>query len=368
MRLATPIPQMGDAGSAASGHAVGVRANVQTRPARSFWWDREPPAEADVLRAVIFDADSALTDSSRDIPRIGLVDSVMSLFCAGIWVGVVSTRRRERVETLVRHVVGDGLVETIVTVDDLAGITTGHARNAELYRLALWERAVDAQRFHPSKCSVEMRKQLSRGEPEKTLLLYVGRLSAEKDIGTLRKLLEAMPDARLAIIGDGPVRKELEKHFHGTPTYFAGYMRGEPLAQAYASADVFVMPSKTETLGLVLMEAMAAGCPVVACRAGGVPDAVEDGVTGFLYDPSDEDGLVQRVAWVIEHPEERAAVRGRARADVERHSWEGSTEQLRRYYAQAIEHPRPKVAAKGQMRWGGMTKKMVLASLRRLLP
>ena len=136
---------MGDAGGVASGHAVGVRAKVQTRPARSFWWDREPPAEADVLRAVIFDADSALTDSSRDIPRIGLVDSVMSLFCAGIWVGVVSTRRRERVETLVRHVVGDGLVETIVTVDDLADITAGHSRGAELYRLALWELGITPQ-------------------------------------------------------------------------------------------------------------------------------------------------------------------------------------------------------------------------------
>jgi glycosyltransferase involved in cell wall biosynthesis len=241
-------------------------------------------------------------------------------------------------------------------------------RNHEIDRLALWERAVDAQRFHPSKCSAEMRKQLSGGEPQKTLLLYVGRLSAEKDIGTLRKLLEAMPDARLAIIGDGPVRKELEKHFNGTATYFAGYMRGEPLAQAYASADVFVMPSKTETLGLVLMEAMAAGCPVVACRAGGVPDAVEDGVTGFLYDPSDKDGLVQRVGWVLEHPKERAAVQVRARADVERHSWEGSTEQLRRYYAQAIEHPRPVGIARGQMRWSGMMRKVVMGSLRRLLP
>jgi beta-phosphoglucomutase-like phosphatase (HAD superfamily) len=130
---------MGDAGGVASGHAVGVRAKVQTRPARSFWWDREPPAEADVLRAVIFDADSALADSGRDTSKTGLIDSVMSLFCAGIWVGVVSTRRRERVETLVRHVVGDGLVETIVTVDDLADIGAGHDRDADLYRLVLWE-------------------------------------------------------------------------------------------------------------------------------------------------------------------------------------------------------------------------------------
>jgi glycosyltransferase involved in cell wall biosynthesis len=241
-------------------------------------------------------------------------------------------------------------------------------RHHDIDRLALWERAVDAQRFHPSKCSAETRNQLSGGEPQKPLLLYVGRLSAEKDIGTLRKLLEAMPEARLAIVGDGPVRKELEKHFQGTPTYFAGYMRGEPLAQAYASADMFVMPSKTETLGLVLMEAMAAGCPVVACRAGGVPDAVEDGATGFLYEPDDADGLVNKVAWVMEHTAERDAVRARARADVERHSWEDSTEQLRRYYAQAIEHPRPKGVSKGQMRWSGMTRKVVMASLRRLLP
>ena len=72
-QLVTPIPLMGDAGGVASGHPVGVRAMGQTRPARTFWWDREPPAEADVLRAVIFDADSALADIERDdVPRSGL--------------------------------------------------------------------------------------------------------------------------------------------------------------------------------------------------------------------------------------------------------------------------------------------------------
>ena len=99
-------------------------------------------ADADVLRAVVFDADSALADIDRDgdtTPRAGLVDLVMSLFCAGIWVGVVSTRRRERVETLVRQLIGDGLVETIVTVDDLPDMDAGPASDAELYRLALWE-------------------------------------------------------------------------------------------------------------------------------------------------------------------------------------------------------------------------------------
>jgi beta-phosphoglucomutase-like phosphatase (HAD superfamily) len=124
---------------------VGVRATGQTRPTRTFWWDREPPAEAGLLRAVIFDADSALADIDRDgdiAPRSGLVDLVMSLFVAGIWVGVVSTQRRQRAETLVRQLVGDGLVETIVTVDDLSDIQAGHQCDAELYRLALWEMGI----------------------------------------------------------------------------------------------------------------------------------------------------------------------------------------------------------------------------------
>lgn len=137
---------MGDAGGVASGQPVGVRAMGQTRPARTFWWDREPPVKADELRAVIFDADSALADIERDgdiAARNGLVDSVMSLFCAGIWVGVVSTRRREWVEMLVRQLVGDGLVETIVTVDDLPEARSGY--DAELYRLALWELGITPQ-------------------------------------------------------------------------------------------------------------------------------------------------------------------------------------------------------------------------------
>jgi beta-phosphoglucomutase-like phosphatase (HAD superfamily) len=112
----------------------------QTRPARTFWWDRQPPADADLLRAVIFDADSALADIERDgdiDARAGLLDLVMSLFVAGIWVGVVSTRPRVWVEALVRQLIGDGLVETIVTVEDLPD--TGAGCDAELYRLALWE-------------------------------------------------------------------------------------------------------------------------------------------------------------------------------------------------------------------------------------
>lgn len=234
-------------------------------------------------------------------------------------------------------------------------------------RLALWERAVDFRRFHPSKCSQEVRATLSAGEPHKPLLLCVARLSAEKEIESLRGVLAAFPHLRLAIVGDGPARRDLEKHFLGTPTHFTGYLRGEALAKAYASADLFVLPSQTETLGLVLMEAMASGCPVVACNAGGVPDAVQNGVTGFLYQPSDPHGLVHAVRYALDHPDECAALRVRARSEVEHHSWQGSTDQLRGLYAQAIANPRPKRASDRPIR-RSLTKKTVLAVTRRLLP
>ena len=87
-----------------------MRAKGQTRPARTFWWDRESRTDTDELRAVIFDADSALAQIDCDDARTELIDSVMSLFVAGIWVSVVSAGPRTQVETMVRQLLGDGLV------------------------------------------------------------------------------------------------------------------------------------------------------------------------------------------------------------------------------------------------------------------
>ncbi|WIM87599.1 hypothetical protein PT015_22630 [Candidatus Mycobacterium wuenschmannii] len=93
---------------------------------------------------MIFDADSVLAGIDDDA-RTDLIDAVMSLFVAGIWVSVVSTRPRDEVETLVRHLLGDGLVETIVSVDDLPESEAGLACASELYRLALWEMGITSR-------------------------------------------------------------------------------------------------------------------------------------------------------------------------------------------------------------------------------
>lgn len=200
-------------------------------------------------------------------------------------------------------------------------------------RVALWPGAVDSERFHPRHRSVAMREQLTQGHPESPLLLYVGRLSAEKGIERLSSILRANPGARLALAGDGPHRSSLERHFAGLPVFFAGFLHGEELAQAFASSDVFVMPSETETLGLVVLEAMASGLPVVAARAGGIPEMIEDGVDGFLFDSElQAAGITERL---LTDRAERATVAQLARAAALNCNWETATQILVEYYRAA---------------------------------
>ncbi len=206
----------------------------------------------------------------------------------------------------------------------------------------LWQRGVDTDLFRPELRSDAMRQRLlGRHSDSGKLLLYIGRLSAEKQIERIRPVLEAMPDARLALVGDGPHRARLEEHFAGLPVQFVGYLAGEELASAYASGDAFVFPSSTETLGLVLLEAMAAGCPVVGANRGGIPDIVTDGENGCLYEPDGPDGgaasLTAAVQRLLGDVSERQALRQAARREAERWNWHGATQQLRSYYRQVLE-------------------------------
>ncbi len=207
-----------------------------------------------------------------------------------------------------------------------------------IHNIDLWQRGVDTDGFHPGLASPQRRQHLfgphQDGDP---LLLYVGRLSAEKQIEAIRPVLTALPRSRLALVGDGPHRQQLEKTFAGTATRFVGYLRGEDLAGAYASADAFLFPSSTETLGLVLLEAMAAGCPVVAANRGGIPDIVTDGENGCLYDPDQADGLLIATHRLLEQRKHHGQMRIAARREAERWGWGAASAQLRRYYGQVLE-------------------------------
>ncbi|MFO8237902.1 MAG: glycosyltransferase family 1 protein [Prochlorococcaceae cyanobacterium] len=214
----------------------------------------------------------------------------------------------------------------------------------------LWQRGVDTDLFRPSLRSDAARRTLLGGHSDTgKLLLYIGRLSAEKQIERIRPVLEAMPDARLALVGDGPHRQQLESQFSGLPVTFVGYLAGEELAAAYASGDAFVFPSSTETLGLVLLEAMAAGCPVVGANRGGIPDIVSDGVNGCLYEPDGPDGgaasLTAAVQRLLGNPAERQSLRQAARAEAECWGWAGATDQLRGFYGRLLEGDRLRLVA-----------------------
>ena len=199
-------------------------------------------------------------------------------------------------------------------------------------RVALWPGGVDTARFHPGRRSDAMRSRLSNNDPASPLLVYVGRLSPEKDIERIKTMLEALPSARLALVGDGPHRKVLERHFAGMPVYFAGFLRGEELAAAYASCDVFVMPSQTETLGLVVLEAMSSGLPVVGARAGGVTELIQDG-TGCLFDSDRE--AIDAIRSFLDCPEKREAAGIAGRAFAADHSWKAATLKLVGHYKAA---------------------------------
>ena len=202
---------------------------------------------------------------------------------------------------------------------------------------ALWQRGVDTDLFHPGQASPDLRRRLLGDHSDSdNLLLYVGRLSAEKQIERLRPLLDQLPGARLALVGDGPHRQQLERAFAGTATTFVGYLGGADLAGAYASADAFLFPSSTETLGLVLLEAMAAGCPVVAARSGGIPDIVTDGLNGCLFDPGDPQGLLDASQRLLADRDGRDQLRRNARSEAGRWGWAGATQQLRGYYGDVL--------------------------------
>jgi len=140
-------------------------------------------------------------------------------------------------------------------------------------------------------------------------------------------------------VGKGPEREELEAYFKGTNTVFTGLLRGEALSKAFASADVFCMPSDSETLGFVVLESMASGVPVVGAKAGGIPSLIRDGETGYLVEPGNMEVFGERVRKLIEDKEWREQMSAAVRAEAELWGWEASTTHLRDVqYALALEN------------------------------
>ncbi|MBA2173979.1 glycosyltransferase family 1 protein [Halobacillus locisalis] len=204
------------------------------------------------------------------------------------------------------------------------------------HNVSVWDRGVAVDHYHPRHKNESMRERLTEGKPENKLLVFVGRLAPEKEIHKLRPLLDEREDISLAIVGDGPVKKELEETFEGTRTVFTGLLHGEELAQAFSSSDALIFPSVTETLGLVILEAMASGLPVIAAKSGPTMEQVEDGRTGLLFENENTDSMIQAIKR-LEDEELYEHMCKNAREEAEKFSWQKPSEQILDYYFETLE-------------------------------
>ncbi|HEY0287541.1 MAG TPA: glycosyltransferase family 1 protein [Pseudomonas sp.] len=207
-------------------------------------------------------------------------------------------------------------------------------------RLELLPRGVDSQLFHPSKRSNFLRESWGLETPD-TAVLYVGRLAPEKNLRLLKPTFNALknthPDKklRLIIVGDGPERASLEQQL--PDAIFCGAQRDEALAAHYASGDLFVFPSLTDTFGNVVLEALASGLGVVAYDEAAAAQHIRHGHNGAVAMPGDEDGFIDAACWMLEDKETLRRVRLNARQHASRQGWMGTVELLEKQLRSVIE-------------------------------
>lgn len=183
-------------------------------------------------------------------------------------------------------------------------------------------RGVDRLLFNPRRRDAQLRQAWGVGG-DGLAVLYVGRLAAEKNLALVQAGFAAIrrlrPDARMVWVGDGPQRRALQR---AHPDHvFAGWRRGEDLAAHYASGDIFLFPSLTETFGNVTLEALASGLPVVAYACAAAAELVQPGGNGLTAAPGDEAAFIDAAATLAADPARRAALGRQAAPSVAQHDW-----------------------------------------------
>jgi len=209
---------------------------------------------------------------------------------------------------------------------DLLYVNSEHYRRAWIDRgivaekIAILPRGLDVELFHPKRCNPDFWK---RWGLEKPVLLYVGRISKEKDLDMIVSACQCLEsqglDFQMVFVGDGPYRKTLQRALPSA--CFTGALSGTELAEAYASADLFLFPSTTDTYGNVVVEAHASGIPTVVSDMGGPKDLVQNGVNGLVTRGLDTADFTRAVQELLENPQRRQQMGEAARACVQDRDW-----------------------------------------------
>lgn len=212
-------------------------------------------------------------------------------------------------------------------------------KNQGFYNSAVWERGIETDNFSPKYKDPSFKKSLN--SEDKLLFLYVGRVSPEKDlelfISTAKRLNKKYYDKiHFAIVGDGPSLKEL-KSIAPDNVSFTGFLTGKDLSKAYASSDIFLFTSATETLGFVILEAMASKLAIVSCKAGGVKDNLIDGYNGLACREKNEDDFYTACEKLINNDELRLNLAKNARNYALTKDWNNTFNDLINNYKQILE-------------------------------
>lgn len=210
----------------------------------------------------------------------------------------------------------------------------------DIKRTSIMKRGVDFSRFSPSFRSPAFRQRIGAKE-NAIVFTYVGRISPEKDLDILTESIKQIKRrygerAAFVIVGDGPYLSHLKSDL-GDMAYFTGFLKGNGLSEAYASSDVFVFPSTSETFGNVVLEAMCSGLPAIVPNSGGVAEIITDKHNGFVVAPRDINAFSTAISGFIQNPELIAEMRKQAILSAQNWSWENVFNRLFDCYQELIE-------------------------------
>lgn len=196
-------------------------------------------------------------------------------------------------------------------------------RGLDPAKLKIFPRGLDHQLFNPERRDPVFWQKFGAATNGEVRLLYVGRISKEKDLDVLAQAYRRLRDEGLSIqlfvVGHGPYSETLAETL--PDAVFTGYLKGKELAAAYASADIFVFPSTTDTFGNVIIEAQASGVPVIVSDSGGPKELVEDNTNGLITKSHDVEDFTRAIRALVVDPALRKRMGDQARQSVVDRSW-----------------------------------------------
>lgn len=206
--------------------------------------------------------------------------------------------------------------------------------------MKIWARGVNTKLFSPDKRDEDWRTEAGF-EKDDIVVTFVSRLVWEKELDTFRHSVQQVASknnrVKALIVGDGPAKEELHKIM--PEAHFTGFLDGEELARAYASSDVFLFPSHTETFGNVTLEAMSCGLPCLVADATGSKSLVEDGVNGKLAESENKADFTKKLSLIVSNEDLRKNMQTASRKMALSYDWDEINGKLLDNYRKALELP-----------------------------